>query len=195
MTKDKSLYPLVALQGFAALMVFTFHASGPVKIGSPDLWFPGVAFLAKIMNDGVAWVSFFFVASGFTMAFAYQERISKGATSAMDYAVARASKIVPLAWVTTTVAAILYWICWYKFGNNWFDLTRWLGDYFFLNGDFLTATNNAMNQPLWYITPQIFAYAAFFAVLRTKSEYKFWGGGIPYGDILPQCLSRCLFAA
>lgn len=106
--KNVQLPALTSLRFFAALMVFFSHldflrihedASGnPSKYQDIyKTWF----------YEGYSGVTFFFILSGFILAHSYQERLSRGTTSTVDFFIFRIARIVPLHWLTLLIAIFL----------------------------------------------------------------------------------------
>lgn len=87
--------PLTSLRFIFAMMVFGAHC---YVIDS--------FFDAHIFKEGFVGVSFFFVLSGFIIAYNYQEKLQTGQTSKRRFWVARIARVYPLHWLTLFGAAI-----------------------------------------------------------------------------------------
>lgn len=123
-------------------------------------------------------VSFFFVLSGFIMAYNYQDRLLDGAVSRRTFWVARFARIYPLHWLTLLAAAGLGGYVIAADGMDWVrhfvsaaTLTNAYiprGDYFFL-----------FNSPSWSLCCEQLFYVLFpFVVVLNKRPWRFlclWG--------------------
>lgn len=88
--------PLTSLRLLFALMVFASHCN----IISDRFDLP-------ILTEGYVGVSFFFVLSGFIIAYSYDERFAMGAVTKWSFWVARVARIYPLHLLMLMVAAAL----------------------------------------------------------------------------------------
>ena len=88
--------PLTSLRLLFALMVFASHCN----ILSPRFDVP-------LLTEGYVGVSFFFVLSGFIIAYSYDERFASGTTDKRTFWVARVARIYPLHLLMLLVAAAL----------------------------------------------------------------------------------------
>lgn len=87
---------LTSLRIFFALMVFGAHC---YVIDS--------FFDAHIFKEGFVGVSFFFVLSGFIIAYNYQQKLQENKISRRTFWVARFTRVYPLHWLTLLIAALL----------------------------------------------------------------------------------------
>lgn len=87
---------LTSLRFFFALMVFGAHC----YVLSPF-------FDAHFFKEGFVGVSFFFVLSGFIIAYNYQDKLEKRQIPKRTFWVARIARIYPLHWLTLLFAAVL----------------------------------------------------------------------------------------
>ena len=101
--------PLTSLRLLFALMVFVSHCN-----------IISEKFDVSLLTEGYVGVSFFFVLSGFIIAYSYDERFASGAMSKRHFWVARVARIYPLHVLMLLVAALLGT---YSLSNGW---SQWL---------------------------------------------------------------------
>jgi peptidoglycan/LPS O-acetylase OafA/YrhL len=148
--------PLTSLRFIFALMVFLNHLSF-VKQGESEVW--DWIFL-NIFREGYIGVSFFFILSGFILAYNYQQKFLKGSVSKRQFWQARMARILPLYYLTL-IASIPFtllefstnpsaWI--QKIVLNIFALQSFVPvyDYYF-----------SFNLPAWSISNELFFYLIF----------------------------------
>lgn len=87
---------LTSLRGIFALMVFGAHC-----------YIINSFFDAHFFKEGFVGVSFFFVLSGFIIAYNYQEKLAERKTDKRTFWVARIARVYPLHWLTLFIAASL----------------------------------------------------------------------------------------
>ena len=87
---------LTSLRIFFALMVFGAHC-----------YVLDTSFDAHFFKEGFVGVSFFFVLSGFIIAYNYQEKLLTKATTKRTFWVARIARIYPLHLLTLLIAACI----------------------------------------------------------------------------------------
>jgi len=168
--KNIQLPALTSLRFFAALMVFFSHldflrihvdASGnPSKYQDIyKTWF----------YEGYSGVTFFFILSGFILAHSYQERLSRGTTSTVDFFIFRIARIVPLHWLTLLIAIFLLRSA---NGNpDFFSATSFLANSFLLQAWF-SDINIAFSYNLvsWSLSDEMFFYAMFPFLIRLNNK-------------------------
>lgn len=133
---------LTGLRFFAALMVFFSHYPIPGSSGKA----------AMIQNSGYAGVTFFFVLSGFIIAYNYLDKFESDVrSSTVPYLIARFSRVYPLY-----IFCILY--AWLNTGANtpllvYLSATQaWSDDVYVAMG---------LNGPAWSISVEVFLYSLF----------------------------------
>ena len=87
---------LTSLRFIFAIMVFGAHC---YVIDS--------FFSTHFFKEGFVGVSFFFVLSGFIIAYNYQKRLSENKITKRTFWVARIARIYPLHWLTLLIAVVL----------------------------------------------------------------------------------------
>ena len=87
---------LTSLRMIFALMVFVSHFEMVSSL-----------FDVHLLTEGFVGVSFFFVLSGFIIAYSYDERLSTGEVSKCKFWIARIARIYPLHWMMLFIAAAL----------------------------------------------------------------------------------------
>lgn len=140
---------LTSLRFFFALMVFGAHCYTVDTI-----------FDAHFFKEGFVGVSFFFVLSGFIIAYSYQEKLAEQVIGRRIFWVARIVRVYPLHWLTLLLSALLggYVIAngavdWCKhFFSSLFLLQAYIPrvDYFF-----------SFNSPSWSLCCEQLFYLSF----------------------------------
>lgn len=147
------LKPLTSLRFVAALMVFAYHVS-PLKP-----W-------AYVFATGDAGVSFFFVLSGFILAYTYPDLAAKPTRHRLRaFYVARLARVYPMH----VVAAIIAWVVLAVFGSSDPLLTvQWaqgpaIAAQLALLQSWIPAgtIHFGMNGPSWSLSDEAFFYALF----------------------------------
>lgn len=115
-------------------------------------------------------VELFFMISGFGMAYAYRNRFEN--ISLLSFIGKRYKKIMPLYWVTLTVATVLY-IVFYKMGITYSDVNSvFFYDVFSLVLAFSGTSCgwvlgiNPTNAPSWYINVLFLCYIIYYFIGR-----------------------------
>jgi peptidoglycan/LPS O-acetylase OafA/YrhL len=152
---------LEALRGVAALLVCLSHAP----------WMSAAFFFPPVQH-GWAFVDFFFVLSGFVIAYNYVEKLDDGHGAAV-FMIRRAYRLVPLHLVTLAACVVLDVLRNGLLpaisaiaarapldGAYWWDVVL---SALLLHGVGLTA-NEGPNGPSWSISTEVFAYLTFAAV-------------------------------
>ena len=157
--------PLTSLRFFFALMVFFSHLDYLTGSESEMLKWA----YQNIFNEGYIGVSFFFILSGFILAYNYQDSILQGRKSKKTFYIARFARIYPLHVLTFLVSIPLTWRVF------WSDKTMW----------FLQAMNNltltqafipakeffySFNSPSWSISDEMFFYLVFPFIIMAISR-------------------------
>ena len=141
--------PLTSLRMLFALMVFVSHCN--IVSGVFDM---------HLMSEGYVGVSFFFVLSGFIIAYSYDGRFASGTVTKRNFWVARVARIYPLHWGMLLVAAALGT---YTLSNGWGDWLR----HFVLNATLCQAYVPeggyyfSFNSPSWSLCCEQLFYLSF----------------------------------
>lgn len=151
---------LTSLRFIFALMVFGAHCY------TIDRFFD-----AHFFKEGFVGVSFFFVLSGFIIAYNYQMKLARGKTDKRTFWVARIARVYPLHWLTLFLAAILgtYVVAsgaidWCKHFFTSLTLTNAYipkSDYFF-----------SFNSPAWSLCCEQLFYLCFPFLIPLAMNYK-----------------------
>lgn len=151
---------LTSLRFIFAIMVFSAHCYVIDKF-----------FDAHFFKEGFVGVSFFFVLSGFIIAYNYQEKLRKNKITKRTFWVARIARIYPLHWLTLFIAAVLGG---YVIASGTLD---WLMHFF----TSLTLTNAyipqasyffSFNSPSWSLCSEQLFYICFPFFLPLAKNYK-----------------------
>lgn len=129
-------------------------------------------FQYPFFKEGFVGVSFFFVLSGFIIAYNYQEKLKDNKIDKRTFWVARIARIYPLHWLTLFIAAILgsYVIAsgtldWLKHFLASLTLTNAYipkADYFF-----------SFNSPSWSLCCEQLFYICFPFLIPLAKNYKY----------------------
>lgn len=152
--------PLTSLRLIFALMVFGAHC---YVIDS--------FFNAHFFKEGFVGVSFFFVLSGFIIAYNYQKKLQESKITKRSFWIARIARVYPLHWLTLLVAVFLgnYVVAsgsmdWLKHFFASLTLTNAYipkADYFF-----------SFNSPSWSLCCEQLFYLCFPFLIPLTKNYK-----------------------
>lgn len=151
---------LTSLRLIFAMMVFGAHC-----------YIIDSFFDAHFFKEGFVGVSFFFVLSGFIIAYNYQEKLQERQITKRTFWVARIARIYPLHWLTLFLAASLggYVVCsgtadWWKHFLASLTLTNAYvptSDYFF-----------SFNSPSWSLCCEQLFYFCFPFLIPLAKDWK-----------------------
>lgn len=145
---------LTSLRFLAAFVVLGSHLEFLMR--SPV---PGVAaFYDLYLRQGYCGVSFFYILSGFIIAYAYRDRLRSSEISAAAFLYRRATRILPLHWLVT--AFFLAWLLFVKHEGpslatvllNLLLLHSWVP---------VSSVHYSLNGPSWSLSNEMFFYAVF----------------------------------
>lgn len=140
---------LTSLRIFFALMVFGAHC-----------YVLDSSFDAHFFKEGFVGVSFFFVLSGFIIAYNYQEKLLTKATTKRTFWVARVARIYPLHLLTLLIAACIGGYVQYSGTLDWlkhFIASTFLIQSFFPSADYFFS----FNSPSWSLGCEQLFYFCF----------------------------------
>lgn len=148
--------PLTSLRFFFAFIIFTHHLTFLSKSKASYLrWIH-----EYILKEGFIGVSFFFILSGFILAYNYRDSILDRKISKSDFYIARIARIYPVHLLCLLIAVPI------TLDNVSFDLSTWFTQLFFN----LTLTQSfipikyiyfSFNSPSWSISNELFFYLLF----------------------------------
>lgn len=152
--------PLTSLRMFFALCVFLSHLS---FLKDDELY-------AKLFNsifyEGFLGVSFFFILSGFILAYNYRAKFAAVAISKKVFYVSRLARIYPMHFVTMLIALVLSLV-------SSADSLQYLPQNIFLIQSFFSDQNIffSLNSPSWSISNEMFFYLLFpFTILLSTNK-------------------------
>lgn len=158
---------LTSLRFFAAAAVLVHHMDFLSKSPSPE-----VRMVFGWFFEGFAGVQFFYILSGFVIAYSFASRV--GELTFGDFMFFRAARLFPIHWLTLLAATYLYgslaihdWGSWMRFLTNGALLQSFVPDKtFYFN----------FNAVSWSISTEMFFYAAFclFVPLSTRAVFFAW---------------------
>lgn len=160
--------PLTSLRFVFAFLVFMSHMN----------LFPHEepGFLWHLFYEGYAGVSFFFMLSGFILAYTYQQRLIDGTATVRSFYVARIARIYPLHLLALFVA--LFFLQFFKHPSpaDFFHL----GINTFLLQSFIPGQEFLFNSVSWSLSDEAFFYAFFPLIVfstfrdRRRGTILFW---------------------
>lgn len=161
------LKPLTSLRFFFACMVFVSHLNFLVK-SEPN--FLSITY-NSVFKEGYIGVSFFFILSGFILAYNYQEGILKRQKSIQAFYQARFARIFPIHLLTFIISVPLS----YKLFLE--DISLWTFQAFTnitLTQSFIPLKRIyfSFNAPSWSISNEMFFYLAFPFLILLLSRIK-----------------------
>jgi peptidoglycan/LPS O-acetylase OafA/YrhL len=123
-----------------------------------------------LFRQGYCGVSFFYILSGFILSHAYGDRLMRGTVGLRSYFLSRICRIAPLHWTMSLLFI------------GWLALARDLPQpgTLLLNLTLLHAwapdanTHYALNGPSWSLSDELFFYAAFPWLCRTRTRPMIW---------------------
>lgn len=145
----KMIKPLTSLRMLFALMVFMSHCNIASNV-----------FDVHLLTEGYVGVSFFFVLSGFIIAYSYDERFTSGTVTKRNFWVARIARIYPLHWLMLMVAAALGT---YTLAKGWGDWLRHFIPNLFLCQSYVPEGGYyfSFNSPSWSLCCEQLFYLGF----------------------------------
>jgi peptidoglycan/LPS O-acetylase OafA/YrhL len=159
--------PLTSLRFFFAFMIFVHHMTFLAKSKSPNLrWIHEF-----ILKEGYIGVSFFFILSGFILAYNYRDSIINKKTSKSNFYIARIARIYPLHLLTLFIAVPL------TLQNVNFEISLWLKQLLFnstLTQSFIPIKKIyfSFNSPSWSISTELFFYLMFPLIILLIAKLK-----------------------
>lgn len=178
--QSQMIKPLTSLRFFFALMVFGCHL---YIFGRSDSVFLKNLY-TSVLTEGRLGVSFFFILSGFILAYNYQEALIKGQKTRYDFYLARFARIYPLhvlcffLWIPVAYKEIFQTPLASLF-NAFANLT--------LTQSFIPIESVyfSFNLPSWSISDEMFFYLMFPFIIgafqffnRFKTSLLYMGGSI-----------------
>lgn len=155
---NKLIKPLTSLRFIFALMVFAFHLTSVQTISKPlSLVY------CNILYEGYIGVSFFFILSGFILAYNYQNLLITKKISKYAFWKARIARIYPMHIFTFILAIPLIIYADKEFFNNGVFYIEHAIPNIFLIQNFIPdySFNHAFNAPSWAISNEMFFYLMF----------------------------------
>jgi len=143
--------PLTSLRFFFAFFVFLSHLSFAKTDNSLLNWLQ-----RNIFFEGYLGVSFFFILSGFVLAYSYREKFLQKAITRKSFYLARFARIYPLHFLTLILAIpIIYF-------HNSLGISSFLINLFLLQS-FIPKEDLffSFNAPAWSISDEMFFYLIF----------------------------------
>ncbi|WP_413998292.1 acyltransferase family protein [Flavobacterium sp. W1B] len=161
--------PLTSLRFVFAFMIFAHHLTFLSKSDLP--YFRWIH--EYILKEGYIGVSFFFILSGFILAYNYRDSILNKKISKSSFMIARIARIYPLHLLCLLIAVPL------TLQNVTFELSTWLKQLFFnltLTQSFIPIKTFyfSFNSPSWSISNELFFYLLFPFLIILISRIKFY---------------------
>lgn len=151
--RKEQLPALDSLRFLAALDIVFFHFSNPQWFGS----------FTPIVNSGYTAVSFFFLLSGFILAYNYDERARAGRLKATNFWVARFSRLYPVYVLSLVISLGMLMLEWHARSHGQFALGMILTP-LMLQG-WSPSLSTFWNTPAWAMSTEAFFYLIFPVVI------------------------------
>lgn len=150
--------PLTSLRFFFAFFVFLSHLSFLKKSGYRSVF-------ENIFSEGFIGVSFFFILSGFILAFNYQDKFVNRRITLKKFYIARFARVYPLHLVTLLVSIPLFYSGIVTLTANLFLLQSYIPkeELFF-----------SYNAPSWSISSEFFFYALFPVIIYAGAKIRYF---------------------
>lgn len=153
--------PLTSLRMFFALFVFFSHLSFLRENESY------VRLFNSIFDEGFLGVSFFFILSGFILAYNYKEKVISGGISKKAFYVARFARVYPIHFVTMLAALAISLV-------SSTDSMKYLLPQILLLQSFFSDSSVffSLNAPSWSISNEMYFYLLFpfVIILSVRSK-------------------------
>lgn len=161
--------PLTSLRFFFAFMIFAHHLTFLSKSDLP--YFRWIH--EYILKEGYIGVSFFFILSGFILAYNYRDSILNKKVSNKNFFIARIARIYPLHLLCLLIAIPL------TLQNSAFEFSTWIKQLFFnltLTQSFIPIKTFyfSFNSPSWSISNELFFYLLFPFLIILISKLKYY---------------------
>lgn len=159
--------PLTSLRFFFAFIIFTHHLTFLGKSKEAYLrWIHDY-----ILKEGFIGVSFFFILSGFILAYNYRDSFLDKSISKSDFYIARIARIYPVHLLCLLIAVPI------TLKDISFNLSTWLTQLFFnatLTQSFIPIKYIyfSFNSPSWSISNELFFYLVFPFLIVLGSKVK-----------------------
>lgn len=143
------LEQLTGLRYFAALLVYVSHIR----------WDNSAEYIKAVFGSGYVGVSFFFVLSGFVLAYSYQDKIANGKITFTKYMYLRFARLTPLHFVTLMpfIGLALY--------TDKVNPVILLANFSYLQSWFPhSSVYFSFNAPSWSLSNEMFFYFCFFFI-------------------------------
>lgn len=160
--------PLTSLRFVFAFLVFMSHKN----------LFPHEepGFLWHLFREGYAGVSFFFMLSGFILAYTYQQRLIEGRATVRSFYVARVARIYPLHLLALLVSLFFIRFFYHPSASDFGDLAINT----LLLQSFIPGQEFLFNSVSWSLSDEAFFYALFPVIIfstfrdRRRSAIALW---------------------
>jgi peptidoglycan/LPS O-acetylase OafA/YrhL len=157
--------PLTSLRFFFAAFVFLSHLS---FLNNSDFY---KSTYNEVFSEGFLGVSFFFILSGFILAYTYQEKILNKTVSLKTFYIARFARIYPIHFLLLLVAIPIYLATDYSV----MIINALLLQSFFTD----ESTYFSLNSPSWSISCELFFYLLFpFIITYIIAKPKFFAATV-----------------
>lgn len=173
------LASLDGIRGLTALMLIVLHyATAAWSFDPPYIPLPfpyPMDELTQFMYRGV-WggvgVATFFLLSGFTFMWNYQEKISRHSISFRTFAVYRFSRLYPLCWLTSVIMLIISIVDKEWAGGMICDAYGVLKSFTVLGTFVLDAGTPTLNGVTWTLSLEIAMYGLFYLITWNSNRVK-----------------------
>jgi peptidoglycan/LPS O-acetylase OafA/YrhL len=162
---------LTTLRFFAALLVVVFHHGQSAFAAAPS-W------CQSLTKGGYAGVPFFFVLSGFILAYNYLPKAREGTLDKRRFWVARFARVYPVYAVALLVSAPIFWVFLWQTMSPDDALSRFGVQAvlsFGLIQSWIPSWAFAWNGPAWSLSVEALFYLTFPFLMKHLNEKARWG--------------------
>ena len=160
------IHPLTSLRFFFAFMVFFSHINFLFRSFDNSVY--NYIYSLVDIREGHLGVSFFFILSGFVLAYAYKEKILSNKISYINFIKARIFRIYPLHFMTLLFAIIISIV----YVDNWFTYLQKIFSNLFLLQSFIPSEEYyfSFNGVAWSISNEMFFYVLFPIIIKFSNK-------------------------
>ena len=156
--------PLQSIRFFAAVLIFLHHWSA--RAYDPQL----LACCSQVFFTFSSTVTFFFIASGWSLTYGYYEKFKNHTVNLKVYFQKRLLRLYPLHWIAFVITLAAFGD-WPIKANNAILTANFLLVHAFIPSPFYTLSVNAVS---WFLSVLLFWYLVFPPIMHTLPKIEWW---------------------